>query len=523
MSSTDHPFVQAFARTRRNSDTKDPQSAPARVTDTRQSGGNQLPSEQQTQVTPETLRPQVMPPANVMPPNTQSTGPAAPAQSSEPVARVNTAVADRADDPVHIGMRLDASIAETAQLWLEPVQNQYLRIDTPKPENDSPGVEPMATPDGELLKEVDSHREIRSGEVAADPLTEAPTLRHGTPVSDADVAEVVQADSPTMETIAPLQNQVFTFGDFAETAIADVGASAPFHEPSQDPFLRVDSPHIPIAPPRNSIVQKSGDAQSHEAHAIDGPEPPEESLTDDARPTSDDELGDPQRNETTAVVESPNESLVGAVWPGAQWEVDVFDVPQSVASLFFDDDFFRSIAKRMRETVQEGLQSLAVTSLRSGEGRSTVAIGTAIAAAATGLRVALVDCDVHAPTLVDELRLELDHGWGDAIRSGVALNQIAVSSIEDGVTLFPLMPHSELVDPAEIVALMRSLVGQFDLVVVDAPLGADTILNTVCQTVDSAVIARDVRFTSQAEVNQLAEKLRSAGVIGVGVVENFVG
>jgi Mrp family chromosome partitioning ATPase len=207
----------------------------------------------------------------------------------------------------------------------------------------------------------------------------------------------------------------------------------------------------------------------------------------------------------------------------ASWEVDVFDMPTSVMDLFFKDELFQTVAERLHVAVSEGLSSMMVTSSKPGEGRSTVAIGMAVAAAATGIRVALVDGDTDDPTLVDDLRLDVDHGWRDALRSGMPLSQVAVYSIEDNLTLLPLMPQtaeSETIQQ-DLAKMVQSLVPQFDLVIIDASSGNGATLDQLAKLVDSAVIARDTSRTDAATINELSSRLRSHGLQGIGIVENF--
>jgi Mrp family chromosome partitioning ATPase len=207
----------------------------------------------------------------------------------------------------------------------------------------------------------------------------------------------------------------------------------------------------------------------------------------------------------------------------ASWEVDVFDIPSSVMDLFFKDELFQTVAERLNIAVSEGLSSMMVTSSKPGEGRSTVAIGMAVAAAATGIRVALVDGDLDEPTLLDDLRLDVDHGWRDAVRSGMPLSQVAVYSIEDNLTLIPLMPQASDLGSAQqdLTDMVQSLAQQFDLIIIDTSSGNGETLDQLATLVDSAVIARDASRTDNATIDELSSRLRSQGLQGIGIVENF--
>ena len=76
------------------------------------------------------------------------------------------------------------------------------------------------------------------------------------------------------------------------------------------------------------------------------------------------------------------------------WEVDRFDLPDSINSLFLESTLLHRIGSPLADASRQGLRSIMVTSAYRGEGRTTTALGLALAGAATGLRVALVDADI---------------------------------------------------------------------------------------------------------------------------------
>lgn len=242
------------------------------------------------------------------------------------------------------------------------------------------------------------------------------------------------------------------------------------------------------------------------------------------------QLGDfqPLGADELAVESAPNDlgevsAQIGLKPFQAVWEVDVLDVPTTVADLFFEGSLFQQIAERMSDAVDSGLNSVIVTSAQSGEGRSSVAIGLAMAAAAAGKRVALVDANLEQPKLADELRLELQYGWIDTIRAGLPMKEVAVHAVEDGVTLIPLMPPQgkNLATGYEVVQLVDLLKDKFDLIILDGPTSQSGQIHQCASAVDSAIIVRDVTRTDTLAINEFSYRLRESGIRGVGVVENF--
>lgn len=205
----------------------------------------------------------------------------------------------------------------------------------------------------------------------------------------------------------------------------------------------------------------------------------------------------------------------------AVWEVDAFDMPGPVMEWFAAGVTAADLGRRMSEAVVQGLRSVLLTSVLPGEGRSSVAIGLAAAAAATGLRVALLDADPKAPTLADDLRLDVEYGWIDAVRGGLPVEEVAIHSLQDRLTFIPLLPPNgdTAATAAEVELVVDQLRERFDLVVIDGPTEAGVVVDHSL-AIDTALIVRDVRQSSVPQVNRLSYRLRERGIQGVGVVEN---
>jgi len=218
-----------------------------------------------------------------------------------------------------------------------------------------------------------------------------------------------------------------------------------------------------------------------------------------------------------------NEAVSEATVFKPAWEVDQFALPTNVGKLFFEGEVFQQIAEQMLEAVETGLASVLVTSVHGEEGRSTVAMGIAMAAAAAGIRVALVDGDLVYPTLVDDLSLDIESDWLVSIRNKTPLSSIAVHAVEDGVTFLPLLPteRGEEATEAEVKELIDTLKQNFDLVIVDGTVGDSPATQWCADAVDSVMIVQDVGHTKPEEVKRLSDHLTGRGVKGIGVVENF--
>jgi Mrp family chromosome partitioning ATPase len=212
------------------------------------------------------------------------------------------------------------------------------------------------------------------------------------------------------------------------------------------------------------------------------------------------------------------------------WEVDRLQWPAVCIELIRQqEESLLRIASNLRNACDEGLQVLAVTSSQAGEGRTTVACCLARLAAISGLRVAFVDGDLDNPTLAYQTNLELDSDWKMALADRLPIEEIAVHSIEDQVTLIPLLePVDEeefAADDDRIAAMLRRLTESFDLVLIDAgPLDSiRTLITPMCaQGVINAVVhVVDYRVSTTQSIESSLRRIRSSGVSSVGLVENF--
>jgi len=212
------------------------------------------------------------------------------------------------------------------------------------------------------------------------------------------------------------------------------------------------------------------------------------------------------------------------------WEVDSFQWPDICLELLQQRaEAMEMVARNLIEACQEGLQVLAVTSPHSGEGRTTVACCLAKLAGSRGLNVAIVDGDIENPTLSYQTNLDVDQDWKTAIFNQLPLEEVAVHSIEDQVTLVPLthpIAHHEMAtDDNRIEFMLQELSESFDLVIVDMGHmdSSRSLLTSLGERgVISAVVAVvDYRSSTRQQVDHCLGRIRQTGIASIGLVENF--
>lgn len=212
------------------------------------------------------------------------------------------------------------------------------------------------------------------------------------------------------------------------------------------------------------------------------------------------------------------------------WEVDCLQWPSVCIELIEQDEQkMIHVANNLTKACEEGLQVLAVTSPQAGEGRTTVACCLAKLAGIHGLRVAFVDGDLENPTVSYQTNLDVESDWKSALFDHVPLEEVAVHSIEDQVTLIPLVdPIGEdeiSCDDSRIAFMLQQLTASFDLVIVDmGPMDSKRSLVTALgeQGIISAVVTVvDHRKSTPQRIEACLQRIRRTGISSIGLVENF--
>ncbi|MBW4421996.1 MAG: polysaccharide biosynthesis tyrosine autokinase [Myxacorys californica WJT36-NPBG1] len=207
------------------------------------------------------------------------------------------------------------------------------------------------------------------------------------------------------------------------------------------------------------------------------------------------------------------------------------NAPKSESSYLYDSspfsEAFRSLYTNIRLLNPDTrIRSLAISSPSPGEGKSTVALYLAQAAAALGQRVLLVDTDLRCPQLHVRLQLPNLHGLSDVVSSEVKCEH-AVQQSPGEPNLFILTVGQVPPDPTRLLSskkmqtLMQQFEEMYDLVIYDVPplLGlADAKL--VATNTNGIVLVVGLDKTKSAALRQALEGFKVSSVFTLGVVAN---
>jgi capsular exopolysaccharide synthesis family protein len=199
---------------------------------------------------------------------------------------------------------------------------------------------------------------------------------------------------------------------------------------------------------------------------------------------------------------------------------------QYVASPF--SDAFRSLCKNLRFLrFKNPVRSIVISSAVPGEGKSTVAMHLARAAAAMGQRVLLVDTDLRRPQVHQLLGVANSRGLTEVIHQGISLKE-AVQPAPYDANLYVLTAGQLPPDPTSLLssAKMQQLTGllpkAFNLIIYDAPpLGlADASL--LAPHTDGLVLVTRLGVIDRGVLLQALEELEVPKAPVLGVVINGV-
>ncbi|NJM59962.1 MAG: polysaccharide biosynthesis tyrosine autokinase [Oscillatoriales cyanobacterium RU_3_3] len=208
-------------------------------------------------------------------------------------------------------------------------------------------------------------------------------------------------------------------------------------------------------------------------------------------------------------------------------ETVAIDVQSSPVPTDAFQEAFRSLNANIRLlSVDSPINSCVITSCQVADGKSTVAVNLARAAAAMGQQVLLVDADLRRPQVHEMLGLPNWEGLHNVIAEDVDVEEVILRSPRDE-NLFVLTSGPVPPDPTKLLSsrkmqhLMANLSRHFDLVVYDtAPLLGLADANLLAAHTDGLILVVGLNQTEREALILALEDLKIAGIPLLGMVAN---
>ncbi len=207
------------------------------------------------------------------------------------------------------------------------------------------------------------------------------------------------------------------------------------------------------------------------------------------------------------------------------WQEAAGGLQQAARASFFE--VFRSLYTNILLLGSDTpIRSLVISSAAEEDGKTTVAIHLALAAAAMGQRVLLVDANLRSPTVHNRVGLMNIQGLTDVISQDLDWNNVIERSpLEDN--LFVLSAGPIPPDPIRLVAsqkmqdLMSELQGAFDLVIYDTPpLVGFADANLLAANTNGLILVAGLGNLKRTIFQQALEELQVSGTPILGVIAN---
>ncbi|SDA91942.1 GumC family protein [Mesorhizobium qingshengii] len=193
-------------------------------------------------------------------------------------------------------------------------------------------------------------------------------------------------------------------------------------------------------------------------------------------------------------------------------------------------DAFRSLyGACTRMNGGRGKHVILVSSGLPQEGKTTTAMGLAMAAGMDGALTALIDLDLRTRSLHGAMRLgSASKTLNDYLNGDCALAEI-VQTLPEIPQLDVLAPSAddltspELLNSSQLAKLLEAFRFEYDVVIIDAPpvLFVEDAIR-IAASVDTIVVVAACDSTTQEALSQVVERLRFAGGPSIGWVLNRV-
>ena len=192
------------------------------------------------------------------------------------------------------------------------------------------------------------------------------------------------------------------------------------------------------------------------------------------------------------------------------------------------ESFFQLVTS-LRYSSSKPPRTIAVTSADQSEGKSTIAVNTAISMGMMNARVLVVDADLRRPTLHAKLGVDNDRGLSDVLVGVLPLKKAVRPSGHKGLWVLtsgrPAPNPVELLQGDTFDKLLAEARESFDIVILDAPALRSIVDGLVLGIkADGTLLVVSSSKTTGRAVNGAIEKLRSvSGLNLIGVVLNEAG
>jgi protein-tyrosine kinase len=186
---------------------------------------------------------------------------------------------------------------------------------------------------------------------------------------------------------------------------------------------------------------------------------------------------------------------------------------------------FRSLRSNIHfSSIDKHIQTIAVSSARSGDGKTMTASNLAVVFSQEGKRVLLVDADLRKPSIHHVFRLENRYGLSNYLIGQKGLEDIIQNAYPnlDIITSGIIPPNPpELLGSMQMGNFIQEMKETYDVIILDTPpvliVTDPTLIASKC---DGVLLVVRAKKSELKEVKKAQEQLRFAGATMIGAVLN---
>jgi capsular exopolysaccharide synthesis family protein len=187
---------------------------------------------------------------------------------------------------------------------------------------------------------------------------------------------------------------------------------------------------------------------------------------------------------------------------------------------------YLQLVTSLRFASDKPLRTIAVTSPSQGDGKSTVALSTAIAMAEMRPRVLIIDADLRHPTLHEKLGVDGGPGLADVLVGESRVEDVIQTTRFGGLDFLPAGSQApnpiKLIQSSHFDGLVEALLAKYQTIIFDTPALLPMVdAAALAQKTDGTVMVVAAGKTDQRSAQRALQRLSVVeGATVVGVVIN---
>jgi capsular exopolysaccharide synthesis family protein len=178
-------------------------------------------------------------------------------------------------------------------------------------------------------------------------------------------------------------------------------------------------------------------------------------------------------------------------------------------------------------TWRSPLRTIGITSASEGDGKTTLAINLAALSAKSGLRVLVIDCNFHNPSLSNGFAPDVESGLVEVLADQTLLESSKIRIEMQGIDFLPVgnaspdAPAGRAINFESMRALLKNAVESYDLVLLDMPeIRTDFDALNIGALLDGVILTVTWGSTSTELLAEAAHMLRTSQSNIIGAIIN---